>query len=460
MDKTTLSTINKAHFIGIGGISMSGLAQILHCGGVKVTGSDISESELISHLRSKGIKISIGHSGGNVEADSSLVIYTAAVREDNPEIAAAKAHNIKLIDRAELLGMIMGAYKYSIGVSGTHGKTTTTSLISSILLEAGYDPTLNVGGIFKGIGSNFRIGASEYFVAEACEYFDSFSKFYPFAGVILNIDHDHTDYFKNMEQLSGSFRKFACNVSKGGLLVINAQIAEVEKITEGLECIAATYGKGGDYTAANIVFAADGRPSFDVYYKGELKTAGVALNLTGHHNIENSLAAFAVADHLGVAAADIKKAMGEFSGAKRRFEFKGEWKGVKIIDDYAHHPTEIDATLSAAKKCEHRKMYAAFQPHTFSRTKAFMDRFAASLAAADVVVLVDIYSAREADDGSIHSGDIAKKVAALGTEAHYFDSFDGAASFLKASCVPGDMIITMGAGNINNLGEDMLSWQK
>jgi len=460
MDRKILSNIKKAHFIGIGGISMSGLAQILRSKGVAVTGSDINDSELTEHLRNRGIKINIGHSYDNVEADSQLVIYTAAVKEDNPEIVAAREHNIELIDRAELLGIIMDAFKYSIGVSGTHGKTTTTSLISEILLSAGLDPTLNVGGIFKGIGSNFRIGSSEYFVAEACEYFDSFSKFYPFIGVILNIDHDHTDYFETMQQLVDSFHKFAGNISPNGLLVIHSETPQLEKIKEGLSCNIITYGKAGDYTAGDIVFAADGRPSFCVYYKGELAARDVGLNLTGTHNIENALAAFAVTRHLGVSVLDITRSMGQFSGAKRRFEYKGEWKGVKIIDDYAHHPTEVDATLSAAKKCEHRKIYVAFQPHTFSRTKSFLERFAVSLSAADVVVLLDIYSAREKDDGSVHSKDLARMITRLGTPAHYFDSFSSAAAFLKTNCAEGDMLITMGAGNINNLGEDMLSWQK
>ena len=460
MDKKTLSNIEKAHFIGIGGISMSGLAQILHSKGVKVTGSDISETELISHLKGQGIDINIGHFYDNVKKDCQLIIYTAAVKDDNPEILAAKDHNIPLIDRAELLGIIMAAYKYSVGVSGTHGKTTTTSLISEILLRAGMDPTLNVGGIFKGIGSNFRIGESGYFVAEACEYFDSFSKFFPYIGVILNIEHDHTDYFKTTEQLVSSFHKFAENISEEGLLVINSEIEGLDKFVEGLSCNVVTYGKTGDYTASDISFASDGRASFCVYRAGELVCADIKLNLTGSHNVENALAAYAAANYLGIDPGSIKNAMGQFSGAKRRFEYKGEWKGVKIIDDYAHHPTEVEATLAAAKKCEHKKIFVAFQPHTFSRTAAFLDRFAQSLSAADVVVLLDIYSAREKDEGSVHSKDLAKKIAHLGTPAHYFDSFEKAAAFLKSNAAEGDMLITMGAGNINNLGEDMLTWQK
>ncbi|MCL2564191.1 MAG: UDP-N-acetylmuramate--L-alanine ligase [Defluviitaleaceae bacterium] len=459
MNKITFSNIKKAHFIGIGGISMSGLAQILHSKGVKVTGSDISETDLTLLLRELGIDINIGHSSENLPPDCGLVIHTAAVKPDNPEVLAANELKIPFIDRAELLGLIMGAYERSIGVSGTHGKTTTTSLISEILLLAGYDPTLNVGGIFKGIGSNFRIGGSGYFVAEACEYFDSFSKFYPFIGVILNIEHDHTDYFKNTNQLRGSFHRFAENVSESGLLVVNSDIHDLDEFIEGLSCKVITYGEKGDYTAVNIKFSTEGTSSFDIYYKGDCVAEGVKLNLPGKHNVENALAAFAVAYYLGVSSKDIGKAMGQFSGAKRRFETKGEWNGVKIIDDYAHHPTEIAATLAAAKKCEHKKMYAAFQPHTFSRTKAFMDKFADSFCDADVVLLLDIYSARESDDGSVHSRDLAEKITALGIEAYYFESFEAAGCFLKGRCSEGDMIITMGAGDIYKLGEGIL-WQK
>jgi len=443
------------HFIGIGGISMSGLAQILYAGGVCVTGSDVSQSELISHLESIGIKIYIGHESRNVPEDCQLVVYTAALAMDNPELLAAKAHSIRIIDRAELLGLIMDCYTRAIGVSGTHGKTTTTSLISEFLLSASYDPTLNVGGILGSIDSNFRIGKSDYFVAEACEYFDSFSKFYPHIGVILNIDNDHTDYFKSEEQLRNSFKQYAGNISENGFLVINNSICDLDEFVRGLKCSVVTYGLGGDYTAANIVYTKDGKSNFDIYYKGDFVT-NVCLNLAGNHNVENALAAFAVGRALGVDTDVIGKSFANFSGAKRRFETKGLWNGTRIIDDYAHHPTEINATLSAAKKCEHKKIYTVFQPHTFSRTKAFLDGFAEALSISDVTVLLDIYSARESDDGSIHSRDLASKMLELGADCHYFNSFDAAKSFLSANCSDGDMMITMGAGDVFKLGEELL----
>jgi len=455
MNKITLNDIKKVHFIGIGGISMSGLAQTLQANGVIVTGSDISESSLTCHLESVGISVSIGHDAKNVPNDCQLVIYTAALSDDNPELLHARNYGIRVIDRAELLGIIMDYYKRAVGVSGTHGKTTTTSLISEFLLDANYDPTLNVGGILGSIDSNFRIGKSDYFVAEACEYFDSFAKFYPYIGVILNIDNDHTDYFKSEEQLRSSFKKFTQNISSDGFLIINTSVRDLDNFCKSLECNVITYGAGGDYNAVNIEYTTEGKSNFDIYYKSEL-VIQISLNLPGGHNVENCLAAFAVGRALGVPDEVMRNSFANFSGAKRRFETKGFLGGVHIIDDYAHHPTEIDATLSAAKKCKHEKICTVFQPHTFSRTKAFFDGFAETLAKSDVVVLLDIYSAREVNDGSIHSKDLAEKITELGTECHYFDSFSGAEAFLASTCKDGDMLITMGAGDVFKLGENLL----
>ena len=458
MNKTTLNNIKKAHFIGIGGISMSGLAQTLHSKGIVVSGSDIADSALTEQLENIGICVSIGHESKNVPADCQLVTYTAALSDDNPELLQARAYGIEVIDRAELLGLIMDDYKRAVGVSGTHGKTTTTSLISETLLEAGYDPTLNVGGIIGSIDSNFRVGKSEYFVAEACEYFDSFSKFYPYIGVILNIDNDHTDYFKSEEQLRNSFKTFAGNIPADGFLIINNDIRDVQGFIAGLKCNVVTYGTDGEYSAANIEYSSDGRSSFDIYHKGAF-VARMSLNLPGAHNVENSLAAFAAGSALGVPVCVMQKSFAAFSGAKRRFETKGYLDGIHIVDDYAHHPTEINATLAAAKKCKHEKIYTVFQPHTFSRTKSFLNDFAKALSVSDTVVLLDIYSAREADDGSVHSRDVAAKIKELGTPCFYFESFDKAGEFLKSSCQKGDMIITMGAGDVYKLGEELL-WQK
>ena len=453
--KLSLDNIKKAHFTGIGGISMSGLAEILNFRGIEITGSDVNETEITGHLRDKGIIVTIGQKKENIPADCQLVIYTAAVKDDNPELIAARQMGIPVIDRAELLGCIMGLYENSVGVAGTHGKTTTTSMLSEAMIHAGLDPTLNIGGIFTTIGANFRIGESDYFVAESCEYFDSFAKFYPKVGIILNIEYDHTDYFKTMEQLENSFRRFAENISPDGLLIIHSEINNLEKIIAGLKCKVITYGKNGDYYAQNVEYATNGKPAFDIYYKGELKTRA-GLSVSGIHNIENAMAAFACCEFFGVGSEITGEALENFVGAKRRFEMKGSFNGVTVIDDYAHHPTEVAATLSAAKKHKHNKIYCAFQPHTYSRTIAFLDRFAASFADADVVVLLDIYSAREKFDASIHSQDLAKIITDLGKEVYYFESFSQAKIFLVSNCVEGDMLITMGAGDINKLGEDIL----
>lgn len=435
---------------------MSGLSEILLARGCTVSGSDMKKSAITEHLEKIGIHIFIGHHKENISENCDLVVYTAAVKEDNLELVCAKEKNIKTIDRAELLGCIMDYYKYSIGVSGTHGKTSTTSMVSQILLSAGKDPTISVGGMFAAINSNFRLGNSDYFVAESCEYFDSFLKFHPYTGIILNIDEDHTDYFKSMEQLEGSFHQFAANIKKDGVLVINKSIRNLESITKNIAANIITFGiNEGDYSAKNIVFAEDGRPSFDIYLKNE-PIAALNLNVTGLHNIENALAAFAAAHYMGIEIKDISEGLSVFGGAKRRFEFKGAFNGISVIDDYAHHPTEIAATLSAAKMFHKNKVYAIFQPHTYSRTKALLKRFAGCFKDADEIILLDIYPARETDTLGIHSLNLAEEIEKTGKKVHYFDDFKKAEQYLLDQSIPNDMLITMGAGDVYLLGESIL----
>lgn len=451
-----LNKHKNVHFIGIGGISMSGLAETLKSKGMNVRGSDNKASSLTDHLKSIGIDVLIGHSYDNILDSCDLAVYTAAVKEDNPEMVSAREKNIKIIDRAELLGAIMGCYQKSVAVSGTHGKTTATTMISTILLEAEKDPTINVGGILKVIGSNFRVGNSDYFVAESCEYFDSFLKFYPYVGIILNIDKDHTDYFKTMEQMETSFHRFAGNIAKDGCLVINTGIKNLDSIISNVECQIITYGiNEGDYQAKNIVFSEDGKPSFDIYYKKAF-IKSVRLDITGLHNVENSLACFAACTFLGLSSEEIAKGLESFEGAKRRFEFKGSFNGITVIDDYAHHPTEIAATLSAAKRFKHNKIYCIFQPHTYSRTKSLMDRFSGAFGDADVVIVTDIYSARETDTLGMHSMNLVEEIRKTGKEVYYFSSFKEAEDFLLKKSVPNDMLITMGAGDVYLLGESLL----
>ena len=445
------------HFIGIGGISMSGLAEILLEEGFTVSGSDSKESALTKKLESEGARIAYGQKAENITPDIDCVVYTAAINRANPELIEAVAKKIPMLTRAELLGQLMKNYKTPIAVSGTHGKTTTTSMISHILLAGDMDPTISVGGILKAIGGNIRVGSSETFVTEACEYTNSFLHFFPKISVILNIEEDHLDFFKDLEDIRHSFRQFAELLPEDGTLVINSDIDGFREIYEGLRCRVVTYGSSpdSDYSACGIAYDGNGHVSFDLLKHGK-KTDRISLSVTGDHNVSNALSAIAVADLLDIPMDTTKKGLLSFTGTDRRFEYKGEFNGVTVVDDYAHHPTEIEATLKAAKHYPHEKVWCVFQPHTYTRTKAFFHEFAAALSHADHLVLADIYAARETDTLGISSADLAEEVKKLGTDAHYFPSFAEIEAFLKENCRPGDLLITMGAGDIVNVGEDIL----
>ena len=446
------------HFIGIGGISMSGLAEILLEEGFTVSGSDSKESPLTKKLESEGAQIAYGQKAENITADIKCVVYTAAISRSNPELIEAVAQKIPMLTRAELLGQLMKNYDTPIAVSGTHGKTTTTSMISHILLEGNLDPTISVGGILKAIGGNIRVGNSETFITEACEYTNSFLHFFPKISVILNIEEDHLDFFKDLEDIRHSFHQFAELLPEDGTLVINGDIKDYEEIFSGLNCNVVTYGSlaGFDYSADNITYDEKGHVSFDLIKHGE-HTDHIVLSVTGDHNVSNALSAIAVADLLDIPMDVTKRGLLSFSGTDRRFEYKGEFNGVTVVDDYAHHPTEIAATLKAAKHYPHDKVWCVFQPHTYTRTKAFFHEFADALSHADHLVLADIYAARETDTLGISSADLAEEVKKLGTDTHYFPSFGEIETFLKENCKPGDLLITMGAGDIVNVGEDLLS---
>ncbi len=447
----------KIHFMGIGGISMSGLAEILHAKGFTVVGSDAHESAITDHLESLGIQIAYGQRAENITSDIDVVVYTAAIHPDNPEFAAAKAAGIPMMDRAELLGQIMTNYANAIAVSGTHGKTTTTSMLSHILLAADTDPTISVGGILKAIHGNIRVGHSDNFITEACEYTNSFLKFNPSLEIILNIEEDHLDFFKDINDIRHSFRKFAEKLDEKGILIINGEINNVSEITEGLPCHIITYGLKPEcnYTADNITFDDLAKGSFDLIAYGE-KINHIQLNVAGIHNVSNALAAIAAARELHIPMDIIKKGLMAFEGTDRRFEFKGRFNGVTVIDDYAHHPTEIAATLTAAQKYPHRQIWCVFQPHTYTRTKAFFHEFADALSLADKIVLADIYAARETDPGDIHSKDIQKLLLEKGKEAYYFPSFEEIEKFLREKCINGDLLITMGAGDVVLVGEALI----
>ncbi len=445
------------HFIGIGGISMSGLAQILIDAGFTVSGSDAKKSPLTQHLVSMGAKIRYPQMASNIDDSIDLVVYTAAIAPDNPEFSAAVEHAIPLMTRADLLGQIMKNYPMPIAVSGTHGKTTTTSMISEVLLAAGADPTLSIGGILKSVGGNIRVGRSGYFVTEACEYTNSFLSFFPRISIILNIEEDHMDFFKDIDDIRHSFRRFAGLLPDDGFLIINSGIDNVGQLVEGLRCNIVTFGADAqaDYSFTDAVYDELGRASYTLVRKGE-KCGTVRLGVVGEHNILNSLSVLALMDILGFDSDVVRGALSAFSGTDRRFELKGEVAGVRILDDYAHHPTEITATLKAAVNYPHKTLWCVFQPHTYTRTKAFLKDFAKALSIADKVVLTDIYAAREKNTIGISSRDLLRELEKTGTECYYIQSFDEIENFLLKNCIDGDLLITMGAGDVVKIGENLL----
>lgn len=444
-------------FIGIGGISMSGLAEILYNRGLKVSGSDMNLSDTVKHLKEKGIPVYIGHDPKNIEADVDLVVYTAAIKNTNPEYVEAEKRGIPICDRAELLGEIMHGYTYPVAVAGTHGKTTTTSMISEILLCANADPTITVGGVLPSINGNLRLGGNKYFIAEACEYFDSFLKFNPYISVILNIEADHLDYFKNLEAIRKSFKAFAEKTDKDGVCIVNSQIDNYKELFENIPCKLITYGntESSDWKAENIETNSLGLMSFDACFMG--RTIGrIDLNVHGIHNVYNALAACAAAYELGIDFKHIAEGLNNFKGTDRRFQVKGKFNGAVVIDDYAHHPTEIKATLSAAKDMPKNTLWCVFQPHTYSRTLTLLNDFEKAFDDADVIILADIYAAREKDTGAISSKTLCERIASRGKKAIYIDSFEKIEEYLKENCKPDDMIITMGAGNIYLVGEALV----
>lgn len=445
------------HFIGIGGISMSGLAEILLKENFTISGSDSKESPLTDHLTAKGAAIFYGQKASNIIEGIDVVVYTAAIHDDNAELAEAKRQSLPLLSRAELLGQLMTNYETPIAVSGTHGKTTTTSMLSHIFLAGELDPTISVGGILKAIGGNIRVGSSGLFVTEACEYTNSFLQFLPKIGIILNIDADHLDFFKDLDDIRNSFHKFAQLLPADGTLIVNGDIDKLDAITSGLSCNIITYGKEStlDYCASAISYDEQGNASFDVVRSGS--TLGrISLTVGGEHNVWNALSAVVAACLLDVPFEIIQKGLLSFHGTDRRFEYKGERNGITIIDDYAHHPTEIEATLTSARHYPHRELWCIFQPHTYTRTKALFDEFAAALSHADHVILADIYAARETDTLGITSGQLADAVRAHGCDTVYLPDFKKIEDFVLEHCQSGDLLITMGAGDVVNIGEELL----
>lgn len=446
------------HMVGIGGVSMSGIAAILQNWGFNVTGSDTSDSEAVQLLRKKGIKVVIGHSVEDV-AGSDAVIYSAAVKQTDPEIEEAHRLNIPTIERADFLGAITRCYKDTICISGTHGKTTTTSMISLCFMDALKDPSIQVGAMLKQINGNYRVGNSEHFVIEACEYVESFLKFSPKAEVILDIDNDHLDYFKTFDNIKKAFIKYAKLLPDDGLLVINADDKSCLELPQYTNAKVVTYGiknTEADFTAKNISFDDDGFPEFDIYYKNEFFMK-LKLSVPGIHNVSNALACTALCTEYGIERKDIQDALIKFTGAHRRFEFKGKVDGIaSVYDDYAHHPTEIKATYNSLSNKKYNKSWVIFQPHTYSRTKLLLNDFAEALKEFDHIIVLDIYAAREVNNHEISSKDLVNKIKSLGKEALYIPDFDECVNYVKKNVEKNDIVITVGAGTVTEIGSMLI----
>lgn len=458
MYKVDFSKPCRVYFMGIGGISMSGLAEILLQENFTVSGSDVKTSDITDTLRSLGAKVNIGQTAANITDDIDLVVYTAAISNDNEEFVEVKRRNIPMLTRAQLLGQIMNNYKYGIAISGTHGKTTTTSMMSHVLLAADTDPTISIGGMLDVIGGNIRVGHSDYFITEACEYTNSYHSFNPYISIILNVDEDHLDFFSGIDEIVESFKTFAEILPDDGLLVINGDMSHKNRIISDLNCNIVTFGLNSDnkYSASDITYDSEGHPTYTLLVDKKPSDT-ITLHSTGIHNVMNSLSVIAVCDFLKINREAVKEGLFSCTSAKRRFEHKGVTKnGVIVLDDYAHHPTEIEATLKAALNTPHRKLWCVFQPHTYTRTYALLDKFAQALSVCDHVILADIYAAREKDTGLVSSKDLEKKINELGGNAKHIDSFLSIENFIEKNCKKNDLLITMGAGNVDFIGEALL----
>ncbi|NTW70748.1 MAG: UDP-N-acetylmuramate--L-alanine ligase [Eubacteriaceae bacterium] len=458
LEKVINKKLNLVHFIGIGGTSMSGLASILMNKGIAVAGSDMRASNYTEKLSEKGARIYIGHDKKNISDNCTLVVYSAAIHSDNPEMVRARELEIPLMERSDFLGALTRDFSKTIAVSGTHGKTTTSSLIASLLYRGDFDPTVSVGGKISLFDSNFRVGNSEYFVTEACEFVDSFLKSHHSIGVILNIEEDHLDYFKDINHIKESFHNFSKIIPPEGVLIVNGDSKDVLDVTQGLDCRIITVGqnKSNEYAAINIVYDELGKPEYDVIHNGEL-FGHVKMSIPGEHNVMNGIAAIACADYVGVDRDIIIETMLEFAGAGRRFELRGVVNKITVIEDYAHHPTELKVTVQACQNYKYNRLWVIFQAHTYSRTYYFFDEFVDAFKGADMVVINDIYSDREANKWPIKDEDLAKAVEErLSIPAKHISKFEDIVSYVIENAVEGDFILVAGSQTINKVAYDLV----
>ena len=441
------------HMIGIGGISMSGIAEILLSFNCKITGYDLTESDITKHLNDLGIKVNYEPNIENVE-QADVVVYTAAIPEDHEELVYAKENNKELYERSTFLGLLMKEYKNVLCISGTHGKSTTTGMVSSIFMEANLNPTIMIGAMLPIIGGNNHVGSKEYFIAESCEYVDSFLEFFPTSEIILDIDDDHLDYFGNINNIINSFRRFTTLLPDDGILVYNnddentlmAVKDKEKKISYGIDNISS-------YMAKNIKYDKYGHGIYDLYIHNNYVTE-IHLGVSGIHNIYNSLAAIALCNQYISDIEVMKKALNNYTGVGRRFEFIGEYNKASVYDDYAHHPSEIKTTVDSVKKTEHKESWAVFQSHTYSRTKDHLEEFAKILSEFDHIVIATIYPAREENIYNVKEEDLVKLIKENGNQnVVYIDDFNKIVDYLKENVKENDLVITIGAGNANKIGK-------
>ncbi|MBR3614261.1 MAG: UDP-N-acetylmuramate--L-alanine ligase [Clostridia bacterium] len=461
LEISDLKKYKHIHLIGIGGISMSAIAETLKNWNFVVTGSDLNQSIITDTLNKHGIKTTIGHDLEN-PGKADLIVYSAAISDNDPEIIIAKENNIPLVDRGEFVGHLTKLYQETICVSGTHGKTTTTSMLSYCFINAHKDPSIEVGAILDLINGNYRVGNSEYFILESCEYKGNFLKFFPHTEIILNIDNDHLDYYKTFDNVIKTFQDFAKLLPENGLLVTNADdknCLNLKDITKGKFISYGIENDNADYLAKNISYDSNGFAKFDVYKNKEFFTT-IELSVAGKHNILNALACICVSDYYGIEKNIICESLKQFRGAERRLEYKGTLeKNINIFDDYAHHPTEIKATANAIKNKKYNKSWVIFQPHTYSRTKLLLEDFAEAISNFDNIILLDIYAAREQNTYNINSKDLAEAIKSHGKTVAYIPDFEKVVSYVKENVKENDIIITLGAGTVTKLGPMILNNQ-
>lgn len=449
-------THQHVHFVGIGGVGVSAIAEILHYRGFTVSGSDAKSSKLTENLEHKGIAVTYGHSPESVEG-AQFVVYTTAVNEEHPELARAIELGIPCIPRPDMLGELMKEYEISIAVSGAHGKTTTSSMLAMTLVNAGMDPTVLVGGEVKDLGTNARVGESQILVAEACEYKESFLSFHPTVAVLLNIDEDHLDYYEDIDHIVRAFKSYVMGLPKEGILIYNGDDPLCVEVAQFASCdrkVRFGLDESYEFYPSDLQTDEDSLNSFSmVYPKGAEQ---ISLSIPGLHNVYNAMAAFAAAYYSAAPMDSIADQLSLFTGAARRFDVKGTFKGAKIIDDYAHHPSEVIATLKTAKSMKHNKIICVFQPHTYTRTLQLMEEFTTAFKDADEVIITDIYAAREKDDGKVHSKDLVAGIEALGQNVKYYGAFEDVLNYLEGHLESEDVVFTMGAGSISELGPKLL----